>query len=235
MSTRTRSDSVVSVDGEPTLVADVTVMAEALVHACETDDLKAVKNANADALALPTPSGNYALHIAVEHGAMAVVRYLVGAADFDVDIRDSEQWTPLHYAATFQGGKPEIAHYLLSHGADARAEDQDGDTPLAAHLDDADMSDAAEDLTRDLLESVAEADAYEPWAREHCRDDTFAAVIKVERPTYATASARQAFAVLHANAGKRQCTDKLGVSPAAFLLGAHGGHVAFDHLLTFLG
>lgn len=231
---RQRTDSIVSEHGEPATAGWPAVMAEALVYALEADDVDVVKAAEADALALPTPSGNYALHVACEHGAMRVVRHLVAAREHDVDIRDAEQWTPLHYAATFQASKAELAHYLLSHGADAGAEDSDGDTPLAAHMDDADETDAGEALTRSLLASVEAAAAYEPWARDHARDATFEDLIARERPTYAAASARLAFCVLQRNAVTRQ-ENLEPLSPEAFLLGAHGGQAAFDHLLAFLG
>ena len=34
---------------------------------------------------------------------MDVVRFLLEEAEHDIDIRDAQQWTPLHYAAAFQG------------------------------------------------------------------------------------------------------------------------------------
>merc|ERR1712091_191321 len=73
----------------------------------------------------------------------------------------SSSWTPLHYAAAFQGDKPELVHYLLSKGADAAHEDEDGDTALDAHLDESD----ADTVVAGLLTSVEEHDGYEHWAR----------------------------------------------------------------------
>jgi ankyrin repeat protein len=46
----------------------------------------------------------------------------------DVDSRDSDSATPLHYAP--HGGKLDIGRCLLDHGADINARDQHGLTPL---------------------------------------------------------------------------------------------------------
>ena len=46
---------------------------------------------------------------------------------------------------------------------------------------------------------------------------------------------RLAFGVLHAQANTHYDRIKeSGVSAEAFILGAHGGHVCFDHVLTFM-
>jgi len=53
----------------------------------------------------------------------AVKEFLV--AGTDVDVKDEEGATPLHYAAT-----KEIAELLIAKGADVNAKDDDGKTPL---------------------------------------------------------------------------------------------------------
>ena len=163
---------------------------------------------------------------------MDVVRFLLEEAEHDIDIRDAQQWTPLHYAAAFQGDKPELVHYLLSKGADAAHEDEDGDTALDAHLDESD----ADTVVSQLLASVEEHDGYEHWARAHARaPGLYGELVQAERPKYVEAEVRLAFGVLHKQA--EAVVDRVaetGLSAEAFILGAHGGHVCFDHVLTFM-
>lgn len=224
---RFRSDSVVSVEDDG--AADLEVMDESVLGFIQADDVDGLRTVHPDALALATTAKTFALHEAVEHGSLRVVAYLLGEQEHDVGIRDAQQWTPLHYAAAFQSDVPELVHLLLSHGADPGAEDDEGDTALdALEESEGDASAAAE-----LLESVAAADDYEAWAKTHARaPGALGAFSRAARPRYHAAAERAQFAVLHAQ-GVRAQRD-LGVSPEAFLLGAHGGHVAFDHLLTFL-
>ncbi|XP_064862851.1 protein phosphatase 1 regulatory subunit 27-like [Oncorhynchus nerka] len=72
------------------------------------------------------PSGMAALHEAVLTGNLDCVKLLVkyGA---DVHQRDEDGWTPLHMACS--DGFPEIASYLLSLGASAFAENENGEKP----------------------------------------------------------------------------------------------------------
>ena len=235
---RMRSDSVVSthsVDEDGTFMNDVDDprMTEELLMAIQSNDVETVKAADNDSLSLPTTAMTYALHEACEHGSFDVVRFLLTEAECDVDIRDAQQWTPLHYAASYQSESPELVHLLLSAGADPKAECEDGDTPLAAYLEEVEMDESDEPTqVMRLLESVDEEDDYEVWAKIHARSDEYTELIKTTRPHYVAAATRQAFALLHANASKHQ--KDLGSTPEAFLLGAHGGHVCFDHLLPFL-
>ena len=164
---RYRSDSVVSID-EPALQLGLNgeaVMEETVLEMLQTNNVEELRKIDADALALATNAKTYALHEACEAGSMDVVRFLLEEAEHDIDIRDAQQWTPLHYAAAFQGDKPELVHYLLSKGADAAHEDEDGDTALDAHLDESD----ADTVVAGLLTSVEEHDGYEHWARAHAR------------------------------------------------------------------
>merc|ERR1719181_1370987 len=183
---RYRSDSVVSID-EPALQLGLNreaVMEEAVLEMLQTNNVEELRKVDADALALATTAKTYALHEACEAGSMDVVRFLLEEAEHDIDIRDAQQWTPLHYAAAFQGDKPELVHYLLSKGADARAPGLYGE------------------------------------------------LVKAERPKYVEAEVRLAFGVLHAQANTHYDRIKeSGVSAEAFILGAHGGHVCFDHVL----
>ena len=50
------------------------------------------------------------------------------ANDADANAKDSDGWTPMHYAATEGYGK--VVKLLLANGADANAKDSDGWTPL---------------------------------------------------------------------------------------------------------
>mmetsp|Transcript_34464 Transcript_34464/g.106515 ORF Transcript_34464/g.106515 Transcript_34464/m.106515 type:complete len:231 (-) Transcript_34464:108-800(-) len=228
-STRIRSDSMFSVDG-PDVVND-DVMAEEVVLAIQGDDVDYLRKQPASTLKKSTSAKTLALHEAAEANAVEVTKFLIEERGHAVDAVDDQCWTPLHYAAAFAG--PELVHLLLSHGASPEAEDDEGDTALDAHLDE---SDAGSDVAK-LLESVAAADDYEEWARAHARaPGAFGEYAAAARPHYVVAAVRHELAVLHRNALKQQDTVlREGVSAEAFLLGAHGGHVAFDHLLGFMG
>ena len=79
---------------------------------------------------LRLPQGG-ALHCATMHNHLDVVRRLL-QSDALVDIREQcpygKGWTALMYAAAL--GQMEIAHLLISQGADVNAGDRDGQTPL---------------------------------------------------------------------------------------------------------
>ncbi|MED6231561.1 hypothetical protein AMECASPLE_012408 [Ameca splendens] len=71
-------------------------------------------------------SGMAAIHEAVLTGNLECVKLLVhyGA---DIHQRDEEGWTPLHMACS--DGFPDVAHYLLSLGADPELENDCGEKP----------------------------------------------------------------------------------------------------------
>jgi ankyrin repeat protein len=73
--------------------------------------------------------GRTAMHAATgrECGNADILSLLL-EHDVDVDIRDVEGATPLHWAPA--GGNIDIGQWLLDHGADIHARDQDGLTPL---------------------------------------------------------------------------------------------------------
>ena len=239
---RVRSDSMVSVDDpDMPMLVDEPVLEDEVLMAVQGDDVELLRGVAPEKLHLPTAAKTYALHEACEHGSLRVVKFLVEELDCDVDVRDDQQWTPLHYAATFQGAAPALVHYLLAAGADAAAEDDDGATPLASLLeetagDDDESDDPLVGETVRILESVLEtADGdYEAWAVLHARDATFRAYVQASRPAYCRAADRHQFAVLHANAAKHDAQLATGASPEAFLLGAHGGHTVFSQVLSFL-
>ena len=84
------------------------------------------------------------LHIAAHHESTEVAALLIERGA-EVDARDDDGWTPLHYALLVRGGivgvekrwSPRMANLLLEHGADVNAATEAmGWTPLhlAAHL-----------------------------------------------------------------------------------------------------
>ena len=237
--TRTRSESMVSVDGDEADFEpiDSTVMDEDLVLALQEDDIEAVKKADAAELEKPTIAKTWAMHEACENGSMRVVKYLVESCGHDVDVRDFQQWTPLHYAAAFQdeddaGVEGELVHYLLSHGADASAEDEDGDTPLDAHTEEVDADADEPTFVSRILESVVESGDYETWAKAHARAPLYTTYVQSSRPQYVKNALRHEWALLHVQT-ERSTTERPR-SAASFVLGQHGGNAVFHHLLPFL-
>jgi hypothetical protein len=215
-----RTESEVEAEFE---VVDSTVMDEPLLAAIQGDDLATVESAPLDCLLKPTTAKTYALHEACEHGSMRVVKFLVEQAGCDVNARDAQQWTPLHYAAAFdEGPADDLVNFLLSHGADAALEDEDGDTPL-------DCCDDACDAQALLLASASDFGDYETWARAVARDATFGAYVQRARPKYVRDALRHELCLL-----ARQAAPQPAASPEAFLLGSHGGHAVFAHLLPYL-
>ena len=153
---------------------------------------------------------------------MRVVKFLVEHG-CDVNARDAQRWTPLHYAAAFdEGPADDLVNFLLSHGADATLEDEDGDTPL-------DCCDDACDAQALLLASASDFGDYETWARAVARDATFGAYVQQARPKYVRDALRHELCLL-----ARQAAPQPAASPEAFLLGSHGGHAVFAHLLPYL-
>ena len=172
--TRFRSDSIVSVDETDFQLEDRSVLSEDVVFALQSDDVASLRLVGAAELRKPTTAKTYALHEACEHGAFDAVKFLVGELAHDVDARDEQHWTPLHYAAAF-GGAPELVHYLLAAGADPSARDSEGRSCLWAACATQNV-----DVAAALLDGGAQIDA--PDAKgtsplQHATASGFAEVI----------------------------------------------------------
>ena len=64
---------------------------------------------------------------AARENRVDVARALIARGD-DVDARDEDGWTPLHWAA--EGDSLDVARLLIVRGAEVDARDKYGDTPL---------------------------------------------------------------------------------------------------------
>merc|ERR1719318_367482 len=73
-------------------------------------------------------NGETALHIAVNHASIEVVKKLVEIPGVNIDAKSGRGETALHDAASF--GLSEIIKILVSAGADLETENKDGYTPL---------------------------------------------------------------------------------------------------------
>lgn len=71
----------------------------------------------------------YRLVSAISEGRLADVRRAIRAGA-DVNGRDSEGWTPLHWTASLGVDRPQIARELISAGADVDAATPQGDAPI---------------------------------------------------------------------------------------------------------
>ena len=89
------------------------------------DILRAFVHSSWDA-DLEDNDGLAAIHHAIMGGHIDVVRALVDDYGADVNRWDDDLQTALHYAANY--GHVDIAKFLLEHGANVNAEDEEGDT-----------------------------------------------------------------------------------------------------------
>ena len=71
------------------------------------------------------------MHLAAQFTSALVVKAIfeASAGSVDVDVRDSEQQTPLHWAA-HHNWDADVVQFLLSNGANVRAIDKLQETPL---------------------------------------------------------------------------------------------------------
>jgi hypothetical protein len=105
----------------------------------KSDFAKTLVDAGADVFALDENAGTPA-HDACASGRIDVVRAIFGAADALgrtrelLDARDEDGETPLHLAA--RGEHADVVRFLLSRGADARAQSASGETPERACEDE---------------------------------------------------------------------------------------------------
>jgi serine/threonine-protein phosphatase 6 regulatory ankyrin repeat subunit B len=70
---------------------------------------------------------NRLLHRAIKNHSIEIIRFLLGRIDVDVNEKDNQGRTPLHYATR---GKAEVIQTLLSFGADVNIQDNQEITPL---------------------------------------------------------------------------------------------------------
>ena len=104
-------------------------------------------------VAIPSKTGESALHIAASHHRKGTAELLLGHGA-DVNIRDYEFMTPLHVAAEYHS--VEVAKLLLGSGAEVNALDMFGKTALhyAAAAHDIEKGAA---LAKMLVEAGADA------------------------------------------------------------------------------
>ncbi len=76
----------------------------------------------------------YSIHKAVEAGSLKLVKGLIEKNPAIIRERDSDGWTPLHWAC--RSHKAEMVELLLAHGADVNARDAKGRTPRSIALQD---------------------------------------------------------------------------------------------------
>jgi len=100
--------------------------------------LMAAENGNRDIAALLIEHGanilktdaakRNALHAAARGGHADFCAFLLDKTDIDINARDKDGWTPLHYACARE--KTAVVKMLIERGADLNAPDNEGVTPL---------------------------------------------------------------------------------------------------------
>ena len=68
------------------------------------------------------------IYEAYSHKNKDLLRYLIEEAHADINIKSRTGWTLLHFTA--QAGKLDYVEYLIDHGADIDAQDNDGNSPF---------------------------------------------------------------------------------------------------------
>ena len=100
-----------------------------LHYACENDHISIVQyliekgaNVNSQDQNKSTPLMN-----AIIHGHFPTVEYLIEKCAADINLSNTQNYSPLHYATLF--GKNQIVEYLLSKGANRHVKNTSGQTP----------------------------------------------------------------------------------------------------------
>ena len=105
-----------------------------LHYACINKHLKIVEYliSNGADLNSKDEYGDSLLHFASHSDFLQIVQYLIELQHFDVDIKNKNEQTPLHYAC--MNGRLTVVKYLIAHGANIEAKDNakinSGSTPL---------------------------------------------------------------------------------------------------------
>lgn len=96
-------------------------------------DLRVRRPACSDSLAMPDESLKLHIHVYRGDGPMLLVCLAENAGRIDVDEKDGEGWTALHWAAYLaipKGRREQMVRVLLDAGADPLARTAKGETPL---------------------------------------------------------------------------------------------------------
>lgn len=95
-----------------------------------------------------------ALHLAARSGNAGFCEFLLDKSDIDINVRDKQNWTPLHHACARE--KTHVVKTLIERGADLTAVDDEGYTPL--HRAMAERSDDIIDVYVQTLGNQADFD-----------------------------------------------------------------------------
>lgn len=89
---------------------------------------------NGASLRIKDKRSQYPIHRAAAVGSIALVQFLGEDSKSPLNSKDIQGWTPLHHALA--EGFADVALVLVKLGADAKIEDDEGNTPLKVSVDD---------------------------------------------------------------------------------------------------
>jgi len=125
-------------DGGQKEIAELLIAEDADVNAKKDDGLtpldSAISEKNTETADLLRKHGGksgaeFSIHVAAKLGNIESVKQHL-AAGTDVDAKNHDGMTPLHYVRGSAVGSMEVAELLIAKGADVNARDNYGDTPL---------------------------------------------------------------------------------------------------------